>query len=885
MLAAPKESERRFKRRVEIASPRREGKWRGAAQASNGGRGSRRKTISFMLLGLLMALGWAPPRLAAQATPYTSTPEYKVMLEALAQKAPRPSRISGAGELLQAEPPAIPVEASETPQGLRLETEFFRLEITKEPFRLALNNKVTNASWRLGATDPEVASVSWTQKVEPKGTARTTRLTKIQRIEKRGNRWILQGEVEGVIQPVSLELALITSHVILVSIDGSPLGEDASSEFRLTGQGPFFGLGEQYLKAKLDGQKFNLHPDDRPGTPGHKWDYMSIPFVFSPKGLGVFFDTAFNCVFDATTAQEEGFSFQIAGSSVDFYLIAAAGPREALETYTGLTGRSPLPPPWAFGVWHNSLQGSDAVLKDARRIREEGIPMSALWVSDLMDQSVNIGWPLWTYGYYGTTGQFSDALHKLGFKVLAYFYPYVRSLLLPYPLENPTFQQAVRDHFLVTKPNGEPIGPTFEPVQTGNLDFTNPTTVGWWEKNIQRILTVHNFDGWMEDFGEWTQDDHRFAAGKTGRVMASLNPLFYHKITYEIAHRIKPDVVEFARSGAPGSQAFTRVLWGGDQTADWSSDNGLPSVVTAGITAGLSGFAVWGPDIVSSSRSKELFIRWAQFGALSPIMRDHLWDKPQFAVDLWFDSETVDIFRRYAKLHVSLFPYFYTYAHEATKTGLPIMRHLMLEWPDDPKTYDAEYEYLLGEKILVAPVVEQGANTRRLYLPKGAWVDYWSGEIIEGGKEVEISAPLDRIPILVRAGAVLPFIDPGIETLAQDMAGNKYRTLDSSLTWRVFPSITATNDGFKLYDGSSVMVEQDPSGIRAEGKSSVVRSYEVIQSATRRPREVVLSGQPMEELDDAGYRARKKGWWLCGTDHTLHVLFVGDNFKLNVSGR
>jgi sulfoquinovosidase len=827
-------------------------------------------------MGLLILLVSMPPGLAQSVKPFASTPEYKSMLSELARQAPRPSRIADAGELITGKQPDVPVEERESAEGLRLETQVWTLEITKNSFGIAFTNKLTGANWKLAGVNYEGSGATSAPSAEKSTASAIIRLERAGSVERRQGRWVLVGTPEGSPQAARIEISLAGPNAVCISIDASGLGVETSSEFHITGPGPFFGLGEQYAQANLDNFKISLHPDDKPGTPGHLWDYMSIPFVC------VYFDTAFNGLFDSTGAGQPGFTMRFGGASVDFYLLAALDPKGVLKTYTGLTGRTPLPPPWAFGVWHNSLEGSEAVLKDAQNLRNAGIPVSALWVSDLMDPSDNVGWPLWTTGYYGPPGSFTEDLHKLGFKVLGYFYPYVRSLLYPYPLENPTFAEAIRNHFLVTDPQGKPVGPTFEAVLTGNVDFTNPEAVNWWQEKIQRSLSQYDFDGWMEDFGEWIHDDHHFAAGKTGREMATLNPLFWHKITYEIAHRAKPDVVEFARSGAPGSQAFTRVLWGGDQVPDWSSDNGLASVVTAGITAGLSGFAVWGPDIQSGGTSKELFIRWAEFGAMTPIMRDHLWSKPQFAVDLWFDSQTTDVFRRYARLHVSLFPYLYTFAHEATRTGLPIIRHPMLEFPDDRATYDTEYEYLLGDRLLVAPVVTEGATTRTLYLPSGSWVNYWSGEILEGRKEVTLPAPLEEIPILARAGSVIPFIRPDIDTLAADLQGEKHQTLDNSLVWRIFPSREAATASFTAYDGAKISVEQSTTIVRVQGESPKLRQYDVVLTMDKAPREVLMSGHPLDKLGDSAVRTEKTGWTFDPNTKTLHVLFLDSDFKLQV---
>jgi alpha-glucosidase (family GH31 glycosyl hydrolase) len=838
------------------------------------------KRVPYWALGFAFAVGVGSiVSLAQDAPPYSSSQGYKAMLAELGRPDPRPSRVSAAATLDHGQHPSFPIEAGADAAGLSIATSTFRFEVSRNPLRISFHNNKTGALWVFG-DNIAGPGIEWAERKN--GQEITMPLIRLTNIRKVANHWLLQCNVKGSSEPADLEIAVISPEILRITANGIPLGDHAGTNFHVRGRGPFFGLGEQYFRANLDDLKIDLHPSDHPGTPGHDWDYMSIPFVYNPHAIGIFFDTSYDVTFDSTQGGEDGFEMRIAGPQVSFYLLAAERPAGILTEYTAITGRPPVPPPWTFGVWHNSLQGGSAVLADAERIREERIPMSALWVSDMMNDPTNLGWPLWTVGYYGSPREFNDKLHSLGFRVLGYVHPYVRLLLLPYRLHSSTFEYGLSHHYFVVKPNGKPDGPTFEPCPTANIDFTNPKAVDWWQGMIHTILIDSNFDGWMEDFGEWINDDDQFAAEKTGRVMATLNPLLYHKITYEITHELKPDAVEFSRSGAPGSQAFTPVMWGGDQVADWSKDNGLPSVVTAGITAGLSGFAVWGPDIVSASKSKELYIRWLEFGALTPVMRDHLWDKPQFAVDLWFDQDTINTFRRYARLHISLFPYFYTFSHQAAKTGMPIIRHLMLVWPNDPNTYETEYEYLLGDRILVAPVVSEDTNTRRLYLPQGSWVDYWNGQILRGEQEITVPAPLHEIPILVKAGAIVPLIDPDTQTLAVHLANRRYRTLDSALTWRVFPSNGISQSRFEICDGTSATVDQSTSDIRVKGRSSIIRPYKIMLPLNRPPTKVTLGNVTLEQVSAAGYRAGKEGWWLDRGRHLVDISFTADNFSLAV---
>jgi len=832
----------------------------------------------FLIAALSLSVG-----VAEDIPSFSSSPEYQSMLAELAREAPRPSRIANAGELLRVKQPDVPVVDKESPESLRLETHVWKLEVARNPFGMTFSNKLTGVEWKLAGVEYGNDAKAPGQPAQGSAASPVIRLMQLGSIEKHGGAWILEGVVEGSQQSVRIEITVTSPNALAVSMDASKLGANTTSKYQVVTRDTLFGLGEQFSQENLDNFKISLHPDDKPGTPGHQWVYMSVPFVYSPSGVGIYFDSAYNCVFDSTQSGERGFLMEFGGPSMDFYLFAAESPKEILKVYTALTGRPPLAPPWAFGVWHNSLQGRNAVLKDAKDLRGARIPVSALWIPDLMDHEGNLGWPHFTFGYYGELDKLTEDLHELGFKVLAHFSPYVRSRLVPYNLENPTFAEGVRNHHLVTRPDGTPAGPTFEPVLAANVDFTHPDAVDWWQEKAEKVLKEYQFDGWMEDFGESVRDDDRFAAGRTGRVMASLHPLFYHRIVYEAAHRVNPDAVRFARSGAPGSQAFSPILWGGDQLSDWSWDNGFPSVVTAGITAGLSGFAVWGPDISSGSRSKELFIRWTEFGAMTPIMRDHLWAKGKFDVDLWFDQHTTDVFRRYARLHVSLFPYLYTYAHEATRTGLPIMRHPMLEFPDDPATYGTEYEFLPGDRLLVAPVVKEGATTRALYLPKGDWVNYWTGEILQGGRAVTVSAPLEQIPLFAKAGSVIPFTRSDLDTLATDLAGRKYQTLDNSLIWRVFPSPNSSHDTFVVYDGAKLAVEQTKGRIEAKGESPKVRPYEVVVTLPESPREVMLSGRRLEKLDTLGPFPGKVGWVFDPVAQTLHIRFLESNFHLRIT--
>jgi alpha-glucosidase (family GH31 glycosyl hydrolase) len=281
----------------------------------------------------------------------------------------------------------------------------------------------------------------------------------------------------------------------------------------------------------------------------------------------------------------------------------------------------------------------------------------------------------------------------------------------------------------------------------------------------------------------------------------------------------------------------------------------------------MSAYSTWGPDIISDGYDRELWLRWAEFGALTPVMRDHPWSRPRFSVDLWHDPGTIALFRRYAILHTSLLPYFATYAAEAHRTGVPILRHLVLEYPDDPRAATAEYQYLLGESLLVAPVIEQGAVTRKLYLPKGDWLNYWTGDHLNGGADVTVAAPLEQIPLFVRAGSILPF-KPEMETATLNWGDPNL--LAGSLVWRAYPGNASNTSTFTLPDRTTATLQTSQTNLTISGTSPTERPYEVVITTIAAPATVQLDGRPLPS----------ERWTYDPITHQLHATFTAKGFTL-----
>ncbi len=296
------------------------------------------------------------------------------------------------------------------------------------------------------------------------------------------------------------------------------------------------------------------------------------------------------------------------------------------------------------------------------------------------------------------------------------------------------------------------------------VDFTKPAAKSWWEQRVGAALREPGFDGAMQDFGEGAPTDGVYASGEAASSVHNRYPVLYAEAVREAAQAAKPDdTVFFARSGYTGSERYVTGGFTGDQERSWDPRKGLPSVVPALLSAGISGRPYWGPDIGGFidgphlQNEKELWARWLELGALTPTMRDMLGAEHN-PVDVWTDGNTRELFRLYARLHTSLEPYLYRAAGVSHATGLPIVRPLFLDYPEEDATYRLDDEYLLGSDILVAPVTRPGSTGRQVYLPRGAWRDAWTGRVYGGPLTIPVDAPVGRIPLFDRlaAGIDLP---------------------------------------------------------------------------------------------------------------------------------
>jgi alpha-glucosidase (family GH31 glycosyl hydrolase) len=506
--------------------------------------------------------------------------------------------------------------------------------------------------------------------------------------------------------------------------------------------------------------------------------YYPIPWLLSSRGYGVLVDN------DTTSRFRLGrrrWSVEADGRRLDLRVFTGPRPADALRRFTAATGRQPAPPaPWAYGPWIQTGQPNVVALEEEASIvgtlREADAPVSA---AETQMHFLPCGAHRGREAYeLARTQQF----HAAGLAHMAYFNSH---LCVAY---EPVFGEAVAAGALQRGADGKPItfpafvggegaaGFTIEPL--AQFDFPAKPA----ERIYARLLSeavAQGKDGWMEDFGEWT---------KSARIH-NRYPRDYHCAVRDIVRRFDRPLVRFQRSGWTGAARCSVDVWGGDPTTVWGFD-GLQSAVTQALTIGMSGVARWGSDIGGYNSfgplerlTPELLKRWIELGAVSGVMRTKrsgialpAYERPQV-----FDPGTLPVWRRYAKLHTQLLPYVQAADAAYRATGLPLMRHGLLTHPADPRAVRADDQFMFGPDLLAAPVLTPGATRRRLYLPAGRWIDLWRSasyrtgdgslrlahaRILRGRYALTLPAPLAELPLLARAGAVIPMLPPDVDTLA-----------------------------------------------------------------------------------------------------------------------
>jgi sulfoquinovosidase len=499
--------------------------------------------------------------------------------------------------------------------------------------------------------------------------------------------------------------------------------------------------------------------------------YFPMPWLLSTAGYGVLLGNTEASIFRLPGEAPGRWRAEVEAAELRLRVFAGPRPADVLRRLTARIGRQPRPPgAFVFGPWYQPREPEEEILA---RLEREDVPLS-------LAQTYTHYLPCESQrGREEAERARVERFHRAGLAVTTYFNPMICTDHTRYPA-------AAATGALTRNAVGGPYVfrySTLTAFVVSQFDFSAEAGRELYGRLLAEAI-ADGHDGWMEDFGEYTPLDSRSSNGMAGRRMHNLYPTQYHCA----AHRAAPRSVRYVRSGWTGTGRCTPVVWGGDPTVDWGFD-GLRSSIVNGLTMGLSGVSRWGSDIggffalLENRLTPELLIRWIQFGAVSGVMRTqadgiHIpeTERPQ----LW-DPGVVAHWRRWAKLRTQLYPYLAAADAQYRRTGMPIMRHLALVYPRDRRAHAVEDSFMFGPDLLAAPVVRPGARRRTLYLPRGRWIDLWRSvryrsrtaaltlrrtRVLHGGRSVTLPARLSELPLLARAGAVLPLLSPDVDTLA-----------------------------------------------------------------------------------------------------------------------
>ncbi|HEX9658928.1 MAG TPA: TIM-barrel domain-containing protein [Rhodothermales bacterium] len=619
----------------------------------------------------------------------------------------------------------------------------------------------------------------------------------------------------------------------------------------------YYGTGERFHALNHRGYHLPMKTDDRADNKG-VGAYKPIPFFMTTDGYGIWVDSFSPGTFDLEAS--ERFIARLSFRDDRFRVVVMAGPDfgDILGTFTGLTGRSSVPPPWAFGLWKSRdvHHNQDSVYADVERLRGYDIPASVLvldspWETGYNDFNFNTA-------QFADTAAMFDRIESLGFNLALWLTPFInkRNVLdmkgiLP---ETSTFEEAAARGFLVSDSAGQVMLSEWWKGEGGLVDFTNPEAIEWWFEQLDKML-AYGAKAFKCDDGEGNFVPHAtFHDGTSAAKMKNRYAALYDSVMQAyVDDRLAGDGALITRSGYTGTQRYS-FDWAGDNRANFSFEDGLPTAITAGLNAALSGIALWGSDIAGyfGRPDAELFVRWAQFGAFSPFMQVHMtsnqgpWD---------FGPEALDIFRKFAELRVQLFPYLYHAVKEASETGMPVMRPMVLAFQGDRAAAEARYQYMFGPDILVAPMYQPGTY-RSVYLPEGEWIGWSDGAIYSGKQTMEVHAPLDEMPLFVRAGAVIPMLPDDVDTLVPrtDRIDPGVVTLDDRRVIQIWPGELGEA---RTWDGLHVELEKSGRIVTMTVETSIPRPI-ALELRHRRPTSILL-----------------RTAWLAGDQSGTHVLDLG----------
>jgi alpha-glucosidase (family GH31 glycosyl hydrolase) len=555
----------------------------------------------------------------------------------------------------------------------------------------------------------------------------------------------------------------------------------------------FFGFGVQYTYFDLKGRKVpifiqeqGIGRGEQPITWAADWQadaggdpytsYASVPHYVTSEMRSLFLENEEYSSFDLR--EEDRVQVEIFSSRMSGQILSGETPAELIEQYTEYSGRMRPLPDWILGGAVVGVQGgTDKVLEISDQLEALDAPVAAFWLQDWVGQrETGFGTQLWwnwelDEDHYPEWNLLRESLEQKDIRLMTYVSPFLADDVASNKKNHrrDLFAEAERNGYLVQNQSGGPYRIKITDFSAGLVDLTDPGARAWMKDVIKDELLGNGASGWMADFAEGLPYDAVLSSGADPKSYHNRYAEEWAELNREAIREAGrgDDVVFFNRSGYLRSPEYSTLFWLGDQLVSWDEHDGIKSAVTGLISSGLSGYALEHTDIggytaidnpfLKYHRSRELLMRWTELGAFTVVFRTHEGNRPGVNHQIYSDAETLRHFARLAEVYAAWKPYRMKLVEEAAETGLPVVRHPFVHYPDDPEVYGLDYQFMVGSEFMVAPVLDPGEDTVEVYLPAGRWVHLWSGKEY-GSEEVEgvyqaVPAPIGEPAVFYKEGS------------------------------------------------------------------------------------------------------------------------------------
>ena len=544
-----------------------------------------------------------------------------------------------------------------------------------------------------------------------------------------------------------------------------------------------YGLGERFGAFVKNGQSVSIWNED--GGTSTEQSYKNIPFYLSNRGYGVFVNHPERVDFEVGTEQVNKVAFSVEGECLDYYLLSGSDMKQVLQRYTDLTGKPGLPAPWTFGLWLSTSFTTDydeaTVMSFIDGMLSRGIPLSVFHFDCCWMKEFHWTDFIWDEKVFPDPEGMLRRIKEKGIRVCVWINSYIGQ-------ESALFDEGAQKGYFLKRPNGDVW--QWDMWQSGMaiVDFTNPEAKAWYQRGLEKLLDM-GVDCFKTDFGERIPTDVVYHNGADPVKMHNFYTYLYNQAVYEVLERKrgKEEAILFARSATAGGQKFP-VHWGGDCWSDYES---MEQSLRGGLSLTSSGFGFWSHDIggFESKSTPDVYKRWCAFGLLSTHSRLH--GSSSYRVPWLYDEESVDVVRFFTRLKASLMPYLYRNAIETSRTGVPMMRSMALEFTQDRNCEYLATQYMLGDSLLVAPVFNE-EGMAEYYLPEGTWTNFLTGETRQGGRWYREKHGYLSIPLYARENSII--------AVGASDDGPEYDYADK-VTFKVYAPEEVGETGTVVYDG------------------------------------------------------------------------------------